>query len=305
MAFTTREILVPSTDGIHTLKGIAYIPEGEIKGVFHLVHGMCEYIGRYEHFLPFFAENGFVCVGYDHLGHGNTANEGELGFIAENGGHKLLVDDVNRFAESVKAEYSNIPYILMGHSMGSFIVRLAAAKYRGLADKLIICGTAGSNPAAAAGIVLAKLIKTVKGARAYSPFIENMAFGSYNKYFKEDSPHAWLTKDENIMKKYADDKFCHYHFTVSALADLITLTHNCNLNTWYIDMPKNLPVLLIAGSEDPIGNYGRGVREVYDKLIKNGQKDVDLRIYEKCRHEMHNDTCAEESRNDILEFILK
>lgn len=305
MAFTTREILVPSTDGIHTLKGIAYIPEGEIKGVFHLVHGMCEYIGRYEHFLPFFAENGFVCVGYDHLGHGNTANEGELGFIAENGGHKLLVDDVNRFAESVKAEYSNIPYILMGHSMGSFIVRLAAAKYRGLADKLIICGTAGSNPAAAAGIVLAKLIKTVKGARAYSPFIENMAFGSYNKYFKEDSPHAWLTKDENIMKKYADDKFCHYHFTVSALADLITLTHNCNLNTWYIDMPKNLPVLLIAGSEDPIGNYGRGVREVYDKLIKNGQKDVDLRIYEKCRHEIHNDTCAEESRNDILEFILK
>ena len=305
MAFTTREILVPSTDGIHTLKGIAYIPEGEIKGVFHLVHGMCEYIGRYEHFLPFFAENGFVCVGYDHLGHGNTANEGELGFIAENGGHKLLVDDVNRFAESVKAEYSNIPYILMGHSMGSFIVRLAAAKYRGLADKLIICGTAGSNPAAAAGIVLAKLIKTVKGARAYSPFIENMSFGSYNKYFKEDSPHAWLTKDENIMKKYADDKFCHYHFTVSALADLITLTHNCNLNTWYIDMPKNLPVLLIAGSEDPIGNYGRGVREVYDKLIKNGQKDVDLRIYEKCRHEIHNDTCAEESRNDILEFILK
>lgn len=305
MAFTTREILVPSTDGIHTLKGIAYIPDGEIKGVFHLVHGMCEYIGRYEHFLPFFAENGFVCVGYDHLGHGNTANEGELGFIAENGGHKLLVDDVNRFAESVKTEYPDVPYILMGHSMGSFIVRLAAAKYRGLADKLIICGTAGSNPAAAAGIVLAKLIKTVKGARAYSPFIENMAFGSYNKYFKENSPHAWLTKDENIMEKYADDKFCHYHFTVSALADLITLTYSCNLSTWYIDMPKNLPVLLISGSEDPVGNYGRGVREVYDKLIKNGQKDVSLRLYENCRHEIHNDTCAEESKNDILEFILK
>ena len=305
MSYTKKELSVMSTDGIHTLKGVAYIPQGEIRGVFHLVHGMREYIGRYEHFLPFFAENGFVCVGYDHLGHGRTANEGEHGFIAEKGGYKYLVDDVNQFAEHVKSEYPNIPYILMGHSMGSFIVRLAAAKYIGLADKLIICGTAGSNPAAAAGILLAKLIKAVKGARAYSPFIEKMAFGSYNKYFKEDSPYAWLTKSTEIMEKYADDKFCHYHFTVSALADLITLTHNCNLGTWYIDMPKNLPVLLVSGSEDPVGNYGRGVREVYDKLIKNGQKDVTLHLYENCRHEIHNDTCAEQSRNDILEFILK
>ena len=305
MSYTKKELSVMSTDGIHTLKGVAYIPQGEIRGVFHLVHGMREYIGRYEHFLPFFAENGFVCVGYDHLGHGRTANEGEHGFIAEKGGYKYLVDDVNQFAEHVKSEYPDVPYILMGHSMGSFIVRLAAAKYRGLADKLIICGTAGSNPGAAAGILLAKLIKAVKGARAYSPFIEKMAFGSYNKYFKEDSPYAWLTKSTEIMEKYADDKFCHYHFTVSALADLITLTHNCNLGTWYIDMPKNLPVLLVSGSEDPDGNYGRGVREVYDKLIKNGQKNVTLHLYENCRHEIHNDTCAEQSRNDILEFILK
>ena len=305
MSYTKKELSVMSTDGIHTLKGVAYIPQGEIRGVFHLVHGMREYIGRYEHFLPFFAENGFVCVGYDHLGHGRTANEGEHGFIAEKGGYKYLVDDVNQFAEHVKSEYPDVPYILMGHSMGSFIVRLAAAKYIGLADKLIICGTAGSNPAAAAGILLAKLIKAVKGARAYSPFIEKMAFGSYNKYFKEDSPYAWLTKSTEIMEKYADDKFCHYHFTVSALADLITLTHNCNLGTWYIDMPKNLPVLLVSGSEDPVGNYGRGVREVYDKLIKNGQKNVTLHLYENCRHEIHNDTCAEQSRNDILEFILK
>lgn len=305
MPFDIQEISVPSTDGIHTLKGVAYVPQGEIKGVFHLVHGMREHMGRYAHFLPLFAENGFVCVGYDHLGHGNTASKGEHGFISKNGGHKLLVDDVNRFAEAVKTAYPDVPYILMGHSMGSFIVRLAAAKYRGLADKLIICGTAGSNPAAAVGIMLARLISAVKGAHAYSPFIENLAFGSYNKYFKEDSPHAWLTKDQNVMKMYADDEFCRYHFTVSALADLITLTYSCNLNTWYIDMPKGLPVLLISGSEDPVGKYGRGVREVYDKLTRNGQRNVTLHIYENCRHEIHNDTCAEQSANDILEFILK
>ena len=128
MAYTKKEISVPSSDGLHMLKGVTYIPQGEIKGIFHLVHGMREYIGRYEHFLPFFAENGFVCVGYDHLGHGNTANEGELGFIAQKGGYKYLVEDVYRFAEHIKSEFPDLPYILMGHSMGSVIVRLAATR---------------------------------------------------------------------------------------------------------------------------------------------------------------------------------
>lgn len=305
MGFTKKEILVPSSDGMHTLKGVAYIPQCEVKGIFHLVHGMREYIGRYEHFLPFFAENGYICVGYDHLGHGNTANEGELGFIAEKNGHKLLVEDVFRFSEHIKSEFPNLPYILMGHSMGSFIVRLAVAQHRDIADKLIICGTAGSNPVASIGIALARLLTKIKGARGYSPLIENMAFGSYNKYFDGDTDYEWLTKEKEVIEKYQADKFCNYHFTVSALADLITLTYRCNKNTWYIDMPKKLPILLVAGADDPVGNYGKGVREVYDKLKKSGAEDVTICLYEKCRHEIHNDTCKEESKNDILNFILR
>ncbi len=305
MSFTKKEIFVPSSDGLHTLNGIAYIPQGEIKGVFHLVHGMREYMGRYEHFLPFFAENGFICVGYDHLGHGNTANEGELGFIAKKGGHNYLVEDVYRFASHIKAEYPDLPYILMGHSMGSFIVRLAAARYRGIADKLIICGTAGSNPVAPLGIALARALAAIKGVRSYSPLIEGMAFGSYNKYFEGNSPYEWLTKNTEIIERYKADKFCNYHFTVSALADLVTLTYKCNLNTWYIDMPKKLPVLLVSGADDPVGNYGKGVREVYRKLKKNGVQNATIHLYENCRHEIHNDTCADESRNDILEFMVK
>ena len=272
MAYTKKEISVPSSDGLHMLKGVTYIPQGEIKGIFHLVHGMREYIGRYEHFLPFFAENGFVCVGYDHLGHGNTANEGELGFIAQKGGYKYLVEDVYRFAEHIKSEFPDLPYILMGHSMGSFIVRLAATRYRGIADKLIICGTAGSNPVASVGIALARILAKIKGSCAYSPLIESMAFGSYNKYFEVDTPYEWLTKDKEVIAKYQADKFCNYHFTISALADLITLTYKCNLNTWYIDMPKKLPILLVSGADDPVGNYGKGVREVYNKLKKSGNK---------------------------------
>ena len=305
MAYTKKEISVPSSDGLHMLKGVTYIPQGEIKGIFHLVHGMREYIGRYEHFLPFFAENGFVCVGYDHLGHGNTANEGELGFIAEKGGYKYLVKDVYRFAEHIKSEFPDLPYILMGHSMGSFIVRLAATRYRDIADKLIICGTAGSNPVASVGIALARILAKIKGSRAYSPLIESMAFGSYNKYFEGDTPYEWLTKDKEVIAKYQADKFCNYHFTISALADLITLTYKCNLNTWYIDMPKKLPILLVSGADDPVGNYGKGVREVYNKLKKSGAEDVTIHLYENCRHEIHNDSCKEESRNDILEFIVK
>ena len=307
MSINVRDFKVLSSDGVHRLAGLIYEPEGEVKGYFHVVHGMTDHIHRYAPIMRDMAELGFICFGYDHIGHGYTANDdSELGYIAKTDGWDLLCRDVKVFSDAVKAEYgADVPYVLMGHSMGSFIVRLAATRYRDIADKLIICGTAGSNPVASVGIALARILAKIKGSRAYSPLIESMAFGSYNKYFEGDTPYEWLTKDKEAIAKYQADKFCNYHFTISALADLITLTYKCNLNTWYIDMPKKLPILLVSGADDPVGNYGKGVREVYNKLKKSGAEDVTIHLYENFRHEIHNDSCKEESRNDILEFIVK
>lgn len=303
MAFEIKILEVKSTDNIHTLKGKIFIPDGEIKGVFHLVHGMTEYIDRYDHLFSFLADNGYVSFGYDHLGHGKTAeNDNELGFIAHKDGWKYLVNDVVAFTKAVKKMYPDLPVILMGHSMGSFIARLVAENYKEEYDKFIFCGTSGPNPASLPGIMLLKIIKAVKGERHKSNLIHNMAFGSYNKKFNGDTHYEWLTNDREVISKYESDKYCTFRFTVSAMGDLMNLLSKSNRSTWFKAVDSNKPIYLIAGDNDPVGNYGKGVTLVYNKLIKNGKK-AEIKLYENCRHEIHNDLCKDEMFSDILKFI--
>ncbi len=303
MSFEIKEITAKSSDNIHTLVGRIYIPDGDVKGILHIVHGMTEHIERYDSLMSYMAQNGFVAFGYDNLGHGKTAkDDSELGFIAHNNGWKYLVNDVSIFGKIVKNFYPEKPLYLFGHSMGSFIARLSAQNFGEMYEKLIICGTGGKNPLSLIGIQLAKILKKIKGEKYISDFIINMAFGSYNKRFEGNSTREWLTKDREIIEKYGNDKFCNYKFTVSAMQDLITLTDLCNKKQWYKEIRKDLPIFLISGSEDPVGNYGKGVKQVYSDLKKSGA-DVTLKLYENCRHEILNDTCRNEVLSDVLKFI--
>ena len=303
MSFEIKTLEVKSTDNIHTLRGKIFIPNGEIKGLFHLVHGMTEYIDRYDHLFSFLAENGFVAFGYDHLGHGETAeSDDELGFIAHKDGWKYLVNDVVTFTKAVKKIYPDTPTVLMGHSMGSFIARLVCESYANEYNKFIFCGTSGPNPASSAGLLLVKIIKAFKGEKHKSNLIQNIAFGSYNNGFEGDTPYEWLTNDREIINKYAADKYCTFRFTVSAMGDLMNLLSKCNRGAWFKSLDGTKPILLIAGDKDPVGNYGKGVKAVYEKLIKNGKK-CDIKLYENCRHEIHNDICKDEMFSDILKFI--
>lgn len=303
MSYEIKSISFKSTDSIHTLKGKMYIPSGDIKGLFHIVHGKTEYIGRYDNLMSHLAENGYIAFGYDHLGHGETANDdSELGFIASKNGWKLLVDDVIAFGDNVRKEYSSLPYYLFGHSMGSFIARLSAAKMKNVPTKLIICGTSGKNPLAKIGLFITSLMAKIKGERATSNLVNSMAFGSYNKKFPENSPYAWLTKKTELVEKYGQDKYCTFDFSVSAMHDLIKLMDACNEDIWFQKMNKDLPIFLISGDMDPVGNYSKGVIEVYDKL-KAKNANVKMKLYKNCRHEIHNDTSREEMYQDILDFI--
>ncbi len=304
MPFEIREMDVASTDNIHTLKGKIYIPDGEINGILHIVHGMTEHIGRYDPLMTAIAENGYIVFGFDNLGHGRTAkNDGELGFIASNDGWKLLVKDVDAFGKAVKRLFPEKPMILMGHSMGSFIARLAFQSFPENYSKLIICGTGGKNPLAFAGLFLTNVIKLIKGEKHISKLVLNMAFGSYNNRFKDEhNDHAWLSTQSSLVEKYATDKFCSFKFTVSAMHDLIMLTFLSNKNEWFLNISKDTPILLISGEDDPVGNYGKGVRQVYNRLI-NANTNAKLKLYKNCRHEIHNDSCRSEVINDILDFI--
>lgn len=296
---------VPSSDGSHTLSGVVYRPEGEIKGLFHVVHGMQEYIGRYDKFMRAMAQEGYLVFGYDHLGHGKTVNsDSELGFIAHEDGWRLLVDDVDVFAGAVRKEYGdNLPFILFGHSMGSFVVRLAALRFNNY-NKLIVMGTGGPNPAAGAGIALMKIIKTFKGERHVSKTAQKLAFGSYNDRFEGETAHDWLSVDRENIKRYESDKYCTFHFTVSAMEDLLKLVKNSNSARWFSGLDKEKPVLLIAGGDDPVGDYGRGVRTVYDKLKKEGA-NVSLKLYDGYRHEILNEKCFPEVVREIKAFVCE
>ena len=295
---------VLSSDKLHTLKGKLYIPEGKAKGFFHVVHGMTEHIARYDGFMRRMAESGYITFGYDHLGHGYTAlNDSELGYIAEKDGWERLIDDVFVYGNAIrKAMDKDLPFILMGHSMGSFIVRMTAAKYRHY-DKLIVMGTAGPNPASGAGIAVTGLMKKLKGAHGYSKLVYKMAFGTYNERFKdENDPYAWLSTLRETRDLYRADRFCTFLFTVSAMQDLIRLNKGCNEAQWYRSVDKTKPVLLVSGAEDPVGEYGRGVTKVYESLKAEGA-DVRMKLYQGCRHEILNDTSREEVIDDIKRFL--
>lgn len=292
---------VPSTDGVHTLKGRIYLPEGDPKGIFQVVHGMTEYIGRYDTFMQAMAEAGYITFGYDHLGHGDTAaDDSELGFIAHKDGWKYLVDDVAAFGGAVKAEYGDLPYVLMGHSMGSFIVRLSAVMGN-RPHKLIVMGTGGPNPIAGMGLGVIGMLKKLYGEKHISNLVQNMAFGSYNKRFGNDGAQGWLTTYAAVREAYAIDKYCTFRFTVSAMGDLINLTKRSNAKGWFAEVDPTLPILLVAGKDDPVGEYGKGVRTVFDRLQKKGCQ-VEMKLYEG-RHEILNDACREAVVEDIKAFV--
>ena len=304
MSIKVIEKKVLSSDREHQLAGVVYLPDSAPKGLFHVVHGMTEHIGRYERFMRDLAAAGYITYGYDNLGHGKTArNESELGYIAPQDGWKLLVKDVEIFDRAMRAEYGEeLPLTLMGHSMGSFIVRLSA-EMSGYYDKLIIMGTGGPNPAAGAAIKRIDMMIKSKGDRAYSTPLEKVAFGTYNIRFRnEQDQRSWLTKDVSVRRAYDADPFCTFRFTLSAMRDLLTLTKESNRRDWPRSIDHHKPILLLSGAEDPVGGNTKGVMKVYNNLKAAGA-NVAVLLYPNCRHEILNDDSYPRVLEDILSFI--
>ncbi len=299
-----------SSDGIHTLQGLVYEPQGPARGFFQVVHGMDDYIGRYVPIMEAAAQAGYICFGYDHLGHGHTAQSGEeLGYFAPKNGYDLLCRDVKVFSDAVRAAYDperKLPHYLMGHSMGSFVTRLAVEKYV-KPQKYIIMGTSGYNPAFGAGLAACVILKALKGERHVSPLLQNLAFGSYNERFgggTPNDPSPWLTRDEAVRKAYYADPLCTFPFTVSAMEDLVRLNRDCNRKQWYENIPRELPILLLAGDQDPVGSYGKGITQVCEDLQKTGHNARYI-LYPDARHEILNDSTFGQVKDDILAFLAE
>lgn len=277
---------------------------GEARAILQISHGMCEYIGRYEHFAEFLTSQGFVVCGNDHLGHGRSAeNDGMLGVMPREACN-ALAEDVHSLTLIIKQKHPDLPYFLLGHSMGSFVARIYLEKYGKELDGAVIMGTGGPESPAAAGILLAKLVGALKGRAHRSKLIDRVAFGSYNARFGKDcSPKAWLTRDEDVVKKYMNDKFCSYLFTADAFYALFSMLGRVSKKDWAQKIPKDVPLLVTSGEQDPVGNYGKGVRTVYERIKAAGVGNVTLKMYADDRHEILNELDRGTVYADILNWL--
>lgn len=279
-----------------------YLPEGNPRAILQISHGMTEHMGRYADFARFMSDNGVIVCGNDHLGHGATG-EGEVrGYFAEAGGADLLVEDVDGLRALMRAKYRTLPYILLGHSMGSFIARLYMARYGERIDGAVISGTSGGGSAESAALFIAGLIKSFKGAKGYSKFLSNTVNNAKRGSFKSEGDYAWLTRDKEVQSAYAADPLCTFPFTVGGYHDLFSMLCEVNRPAWYESVPKDLPVLIISGECDPVGGYGAGVRRVYDCLCERELCSVSLKLYPNARHEVLQETDKETAYADVLDF---
>ncbi|MBQ8185071.1 MAG: alpha/beta fold hydrolase [Lachnospiraceae bacterium] len=304
---TKREFTYDSMDGKTKVHAIEWKPEGEeIAGVLQMVHGMTEYIDRYDAFARFLTEKGFVVVGHDHLGHGRTAASAEdYGYFHETDGNTMLLADIDRLRKLTQEQYPDAPYFVLGHSMGSFLIRQYLCIHgEGLAGAVVM-GT-GAQPMAILklGQMVCKLQAKISGWRCRSKLVYGMAFGSYNKRFQPArTPYDWLTKDTEIVDAYAASEWCTFRFTLNGYYNLFRSIQQASLKENLEKMPKELPVLFVSGAKDPVGNFGKGVEQVRKQFEEAGMKDLTWILYEDDRHEILNETDREKVYQDIYAWL--
>lgn len=302
-ALHTEDIRFNSSDGTSRVAGYFFWDDSRpVRAVLQISHGMCEYILRYRDFAAFMASHGFAVCGNDHLGHGATSpDEAADGFFAKKGGRFYVLRDLKTMNTLARRRWPGLPLILLGHSMGSFFARWFAETYPDALDALIISGTGGPNPAAGAGLALTAAISKLRGPKYRSELVQNMAFGAYlRKIENPATPYDWISRDKTIVEAYAKDPKCTFRFTVSAFHELMATLRTVNRSGWAGKLPKNLPVYLFSGDADPVGDYGKGVGVVYERLRAAGLSDVSLRLYPGGRHEMLNETNRAEVYADLL-----
>lgn len=302
----TKDFSFKSATGVCEIHGRQFLPQTQAKAAVAIHHGMAEHMERYTDFITYLTSNGVAVFMHDMANHGSSnQNRAELGFFGKKDGWLGLIKDYKTVFECMRKAYPAVKHIAFGHSMGSFIVRCFDARYPELSSASVYMGTGGTNDAAGIGIKVADLIAHIKGAHHRSEFMDKLAFGKYNVKFEKRTSYDWLTRDQAIVDQYIADPLCGYLFTIKGMADLLHLNTAANSDEWYEKVRKDLPILLISGAEDPVGEYAKGIDEVYNKLLQSGHTAVEEKLYPECRHEVLNELNKEEVYEDIYSFIMK
>ncbi len=303
---TFKDFYFNSSTGKNKIHARMCVPDAEPRAIVQIIHGIAEYIDRYDEFMSFLADNGIIAVGTDHLGHGKSIeSEEQTGFFAYDNGWDYVVRDEEVLRLAMHENYPELPIIVFGHSMGSFMARTLLIRYPDAFNAAIISGTGNQGAALVnGGLIMGNLVTGLKGAHHYSKFLNNLAFGSYNKiYDNPKTEYDWLSRDEANVQKYIDDPLCGFIPSCSLFRDMMTgvkfITNKKNLTA----MNKDMPVYFMSGDMDPVGECGKGVQKAYNNFLEAGMKDVSIKLYPGGRHEMLNEINKDEVYTDILAWL--
>lgn len=247
-------------------------PEGEPKAVVQLIHGIAEHIGRYDEFAKFLTQHGYVVAADDHMGHGGSAENGLRGYFS--GGWLSAVEDEKRLHDEISAQYPDLPYYILGHSMGSFLLRTYLYTYPDAVDKAVISGTGWEDPMKVRmGKLVCKLEEARIGEKNTSALVTKLMFGSYNRAFGPvTSPNAWICSDDAVVAAYDADPLCGFDATVGLARDLLTGVGMNEQQENLDKMNKQLPIMFISGCKDPVGGMAKGVLKCIDAFKRSGME---------------------------------
>ncbi|MCK5220122.1 MAG: alpha/beta hydrolase [Candidatus Aminicenantes bacterium] len=278
----------------------------KLKCIVQISHGMAEHAGRYKRYAEYMNSIGIGVYANDHRGHGKTAGSLEkVGYFPDKDGWDFVVSDMFLLTEKIRDTHPGIAVFLQGQSMGSFLARDYIARDGSKVDGVILTGTAGDpGIKGSMGILAAKLFSKLLGRRHRDRILDKSVFGSYNKQFKPArTKFDWLTSDESEVDKYISDEYCGGIFTSGFFLYLFTGLKKVNKKENFRSIPNELPIMLISGKKDPLGEDLKGVERVISSFKEAGIKDVEYKFYKSGRHEMLHEINRDEVFTDISEWI--
>ena len=301
-----QEFLFRSADRKTDIHAVLWLPEGTPRAVVQISHGVSEYVLRYDNFARYLTGLGYAVVGNDHLGHGTSVAPGAPRiYFGPKGSWDFVVEDLYTLCRQTKLRFPGLPYVLMGHSMGSFLARTFLLRHPTAVDAAIIMGTGQMGSLLVQGGLLAAKLESLRvGEKKSSPLINALAFGPYNKPFAPNrTDFDWLSLAEENVDRYLADPHCGEPSTVGLFREMLSgialITKAGNLK----QMRPATPILFISGEMDPVGDCGKGVRKAYESFRAAGMQDVTLRLYPQLRHEILQEACRQTVYEDIAAWL--
>ena len=299
------DFTLPSCVPGRTLHAFRCVPEGRVRAVLQLSHGMVEFIDRYKPLAEHLAGQGILVTGHDHLGHGGSIRtKDDYGFFAQPDGNRAVLNDLHALTVLTKQLYPGVPYFLLGHSMGSFYARQYLCEYGQELSGAIIMGT-GHQPKALVQFARStcRALAAVHGWQYRSKLVANLSFMGYNKGLEGRTTHDWLNRDAAEVDKYLADERCTFTFTLNAYYSMFSGILRLHDPAFLARMPKDLPLLFLAGTADPVGDRGKGVLRAIQSLKAAGVQNIRCKLYPGARHELLVETNRQEVFADIAAWL--